>query len=349
MTYPLPQKTKETISIGRNYLDNFGLLYHRLQKIQTKSRDGKNKNTHSALERLVRKSKSIYQTQAPIIKAIHKRLDTLETLAINQGLESLNFSLIVDWRFVIGLANPSVFDTGLRLHSIYGFPYLPGQGLKGAIRRVWMLRKAEKLGIPILDVAIIKQLKKEAEEDNRKREKTPWERFENLLIDAMAPNSKRFEKEELYLENSFSALEQSVNKHRKDKAKINELNYEEFWRKHAFQYQILFGNKNGQGKVDFLDMYPTKLINNDGNSILEVDIINAHYGDYYTNGVPPADYLSPNPIFFLCVRKITPFQIRVILKDESKKLKNYIEILIRYTAEHYGLGAKTMAGYGEMN
>ena len=35
---------------------------------------------------------------------------------------------------------------------------------------------------------------------------------------------------------------------------------------------------------------------------LEVDIMNPHYGPYYEDRTrPPADYYSPNPVFFLTV------------------------------------------------
>ena len=291
----------------------------------------------------IQDSKQIYELEESkkFVMALHKRMDKLLTASETAGGESLNFPLTVDWRFVIGLGNPSVFDTGLRLHSIYGFPYLPGQGLKGAIRRVWMFEAAAKLGVPILEVAKIKELK-----DNNK--KTPWKRFENLLMTAINPNSEKpdSDNEKRLMKKGFSDLQKTTDKD----ARINELGCEEFWNDYACFYQIVFGSKNTQGKVDFWDVYPKKLTVDD-KSILEVDIINAHYGKYYTSKgeTPPADYFSPNPIFFFCIRKNTPYQFRVILKEEAKKKKAEVEKLIKDTAEDYGLGAKTMSGYGEMN
>ena len=38
------------------------------------------------------------------------------------------------WRLAIGLGNESVLETSMTLHHTYGFPYIPGQALKGAIR-----------------------------------------------------------------------------------------------------------------------------------------------------------------------------------------------------------------------
>lgn len=38
------------------------------------------------------------------------------------------------WRMVVGLGGESVYETSLTLHPIYGFPYIPGSAVKGAVR-----------------------------------------------------------------------------------------------------------------------------------------------------------------------------------------------------------------------
>ncbi len=45
-----------------------------------------------------------------------------------------------DWRLVVGLGNPSVYETSITLHHIYGFPYIPGSALKG-ITSHWAARE----------------------------------------------------------------------------------------------------------------------------------------------------------------------------------------------------------------
>ncbi|MCL2410416.1 MAG: type III-B CRISPR module RAMP protein Cmr6 [Treponema sp.] len=37
-------------------------------------------------------------------------------------------------RMVVGLGGASVFETGITLHHVYGFPYIPGSSLKGCLR-----------------------------------------------------------------------------------------------------------------------------------------------------------------------------------------------------------------------
>jgi CRISPR-associated protein Cmr6 len=39
-----------------------------------------------------------------------------------------------DWRLVVGLGNPSVYETSITLHHVYGFPYIPSSAVKGILR-----------------------------------------------------------------------------------------------------------------------------------------------------------------------------------------------------------------------
>ena len=39
-----------------------------------------------------------------------------------------------DYRLVVGLGNPSIYETSMTLHHVYGFPYIPATGIKGALR-----------------------------------------------------------------------------------------------------------------------------------------------------------------------------------------------------------------------
>lgn len=46
-----------------------------------------------------------------------------------KGIESKDFK--PDWRVVVGLGTDSVYETGIILHHIYGFPYIPASAIKG--------------------------------------------------------------------------------------------------------------------------------------------------------------------------------------------------------------------------
>ena len=46
-------------------------------------------------------------------------------------------------RLAIGLGNASVFETGITLHHVWGFPYIPASSIKGAVRS-WIIQSCFK-------------------------------------------------------------------------------------------------------------------------------------------------------------------------------------------------------------
>lgn len=117
-----------------------------------------------------------------------------------------------------------------------------------------------------------------------------------------------------------------------------------------------------QGHVVFFDAYPTMWPE------LEVDILNPHYKAYYEgksdsdgNSIPPADYLSPEPTYFLTVKANTTWEFVVGVSPKSEeiltamakvgiagrqKLLALAEQAVRGAATEFGLGGKTSVGYG---
>ncbi len=102
------------------------------------------------------------------------------------------------------------------------------------------------------------------------------------------------------------------------------------------------------GDVVFFDAFPTSLPK------LKVDIMNPHYGPYYKDGVAPADYHSPVPVFFLTV-KDTGFDFFFGLREDKiinqgvfagKKQSEVMKDAITAALTSHGLGAKTALGYG---
>ena len=100
--------------------------------------------------------------------------------------------------------------------------------------------------------------------------------------------------------------------------------------------------KKLKGKVIFLDAYPDKVPD------LHVDIMNPHYGLYYSdeNGeTPPADYLAPTPIKFLTVKQGTVFTFRALAPKGSDFIEP-VKTAFQKALEDEGVGAKTAVGYG---
>jgi len=104
----------------------------------------------------------------------------------------------------------------------------------------------------------------------------------------------------------------------------------------------LFGNQKNRGKAIFLDAYPQDVPE------LRVDIMNPHYGDYYSDEkkkTPPADYLSPNPIKFLTVAPGTTFIFRAVAEKKGD-LPDKVRLSLIKALTEEGVGAKTSVGYG---
>ena len=116
----------------------------------------------------------------------------------------------------------------------------------------------------------------------------------------------------------------------------------------------LFGsNSSGAGQIIVFDAIPN--FRSESEKIVEMDIMNPHYGDYYSgkskNGepIPPADYLSPNPILFLTVADNVVFEFalgsRLPARENKEILQDAFEIM-KGALENLGAGAKTAIGYG---
>lgn len=121
----------------------------------------------------------------------------------------------------------------------------------------------------------------------------------------------------------------------------------------------LFGDTkdDGAGSLIVFDALPEKVPE------LELDIMNPHYAAYYNKDIykkpdgsegltPPADYLSPVPIFFLAVAKEQPFRFAIAPHCPKAKGAGFTTkrgfVLLRQALATLGAGGKTAVGYGSM-
>jgi CRISPR-associated protein Cmr6 len=65
-------------------------------------------------------------------KAISERQTEHARLVCEKVSKTLEMA--PDYRMVVGLGNPSVYETSMTLHHIYGFPFIPSTGIKGSLR-----------------------------------------------------------------------------------------------------------------------------------------------------------------------------------------------------------------------
>ena len=105
-----------------------------------------------------------------------------------------------------------------------------------------------------------------------------------------------------------------------------------------------------EGSLIVFDAIPTALPR------LELDILNVHYPDYYGQHEPPADWQSPNPVYFLTVGPDCEFEFALAPiarngdgrtdKEKGKRLLEEGEKILMEALNSLGAGAKTSIGYG---
>lgn len=290
MSYQLPADTSLVLKDNKSIRDNYGLW---LNKAGRWKRDRKQKGKGKFLYPFEGSTQKTYQ-EGDTIKELREAAVERQSEAVNQlDLELQKVEMKNIWRMVVGLGNASVYETGMTLHPIYGFPYIPASAVKGVIRS-WIITEC-------------------------------FEKDENLAL-----------KSDLFV--------------------------------HIFGSDTRGGDsKARKGGAVFFDALPVDKI------CLEPDVMTPHYGEYYTDGKPPADYLTPSPIHFLTVRNTSfRFWFGLSKKDIYKSLSNFDHDALQEKSpgesdsrsdtslltfisgwlidalENHGIGSKTAVGYGRM-
>jgi len=106
------------------------------------------------------------------------------------------------------------------------------------------------------------------------------------------------------------------------------------------------GERASAGSLVFHDAWPTTW------PTLEIDIANSHHSKYYGGGPnrePPADWQSPNPVYFLAVARSTEIEFAISLRDPETGDPGDVTLATTWLQgglTTLGAGAKTAAGYG---
>lgn len=143
-------------------------------------------------------------------------------------------------------------------------------------------------------------------------------------------------------------------------------------------FKYIFGTgvdeegKGIRGNVVFFDAFPTEA------PTIEPDVMNNHFQSYYEGDTPPADWISPNPVFFLTL-KDAKFKIYLGVRDdkivketeaggesplrrvppirpassdtifhEQDRVVDLIAAWVKAALANHGIGAKTAVGYGRL-
>ena len=134
MNIPLSRETREHLGNNKNQIfkmSNFGLLFNKFFYNWTndwQSSEVQNKIFRNDIEKIK------FHKYHEYIKAVINRQNfILDNLQSTQW-HAHSFEATTESRLIIGLGGTSVIETGMILHPLYGFPYLPASGLKGLAR-----------------------------------------------------------------------------------------------------------------------------------------------------------------------------------------------------------------------
>lgn len=184
-----------------------------------------------------------------------------------------SFDLQTDWRLIAGLGRKGSLEVGFTFHR-YGFPYLPGSSIKGLARARGLLEIAEALG---------ETLKKVHEKIILSSPKSGV--LGALNISLSREDGKDFE------------------------ADMKDCGVEDNTIEIARAFRAIFGTTKRAGRVVFFDAIPSS----QELPVLEIDIMNPHYPDYYKEGPKdyPSNWQNPIPVNFLTVAPGVKFRFAI--------------------------------------
>lgn len=335
--YPLPKDTDVVLHRSTDTIPakneastfkctNYGLQIDRLVLWQwdkkkrelTTSVQARNRYTQQTNRRMVVKFDEPELQR--LVLAYRERWQAISDECQQRGYQVRCFRLSAASRVVVGLGAESVLETSIHLHRVYGFPVLPGSSLKGLARFYAFWQIADELGVPALPLEDIVK---------RGRTKTPMQMLEEY-IDESSDDRRR---------------DELLRKLKADpavppEARIKQMTLQDVDEK-VSPLRIAFGTRASAGEVIFFDAVPA----NPTNLMLELDVINPHYGEYYRGeNTPPADYLMPVPVPFLAIAPGSEFIFAIAARSSS--LADTVQTWLKVALTEVGIGAKTAAGYG---
>lgn len=311
----------DTLALELKSIENFSLLLNKFAKFEDDKfffyKTEKGREVYK-----INTDFSYFNNFKSYIKQYEDRLSKL-----NFDIKFCSFS--PDWRLIVGLGNPSVYETSITLHHIYGIPYIPGSAIKGVVRSYFIQKKFKKTGCKWEMINIFEKVLETVDFEKDKTLSYEDETRDGKKIKGF--KSKFSIKDRIASDSIYSWFYEN-----------NEL--KENVIKLIKRFRTIFGTQTQQGKVIFFDAFPIE------EPKIEVDVMNPHYGPYYGQkkgeNIPPADYHNPKPIHFLTVTN-TKFKFFIGTKEKTEVLNNVTELLKEALGEH-GIGAKTSVGYGYM-
>lgn len=314
LKYPIPRASAEAFKsfLAKTSPANAGLVFDRFAPDTLEDERGGGREDPPKKRGLNQVRDLAKRADLPLLKAWKQRW---EESVKKDG--AVPFPKSTDWRFVTGMGRKGPFEVGFTFNR-YGFPYLPGSSVKGIARAQAFYDIAEAVTEGKLKLLFEKVYKDVPEEERKKKKYTPLSALDLTLS---LEKDDEFEKE-------FDICQPS------DECK-----------KTARKFRKIFGNTGKAGGAVFFDAIP----DSESIPVLDLDVINPHYPDYYKEGSSayPTDWQSPIPTYFLTVAPNTKFWFAVGWRGEpNAELQTDAVNWLKAGLEALGAGAKTSAGYG---
>ena len=290
---------------NKHMIDNYNLHLNRFITGQLKKNELKIKIDilkHNINFNLV---KNYIENYNHLIKALHDK---------TYIIKEINFK--PDYKLIIGLGNPSVYEVSMTLHHIYGIPYIPAQAIKGVLRnyvinRYFSLNKAEKLEIA------------------------------NAILNKNLSNIEELEQESKEVKQK---VYKKIAENKEKKALENKL------------FKFIFGKEDNKGNVIFFDAFPIGKVNIEvdimNNHFPDYYEEKAPPADY--QNPRPIKFLAVKDTkfkFFIGLKKNIKLDNLEKFDDNERiinkeHLLEYTTNLLKEAFELNGIGAKTSIGYG---
>lgn len=212
-------------------------------------------------------------------------------------------------RILIGSGNPSATEVGLTVEHTWGTPRIPGSSLKGLLHHYLVDKYGPSPESWTHDPA---------SPDHPESERAP---FQPVTWKNNNPHYQAGEAIRTIFGSPASGSGDEPNDAESDT-----------------------NTMNARGVIEFLDAWwiPGKTSLN----AFATDILNPHHRDYYSpdnSSHWPNDYESPVPVQFMT---ITPGQVFLLAINGEKNLAEWVMKELLEALKYWGVGAKTMAGYG---
>lgn len=328
----LPEDSATVLLDNEWRIDNFNLRLNKLARFEESEKDvskSKFQFFKSAYKDTLGYTAKAYFSDA-LVNEVHKNnLSAAKAFFANDDYVVRN--LVTNWRMVMGLGGGSVYETSITLHHIYGIPYIPASSIKGVVRSYII---NEYFGNP--EIGLVPSCEID---------------FPLVNVEYRAYQNEAF----CYLFGCPADVEKVIFENNKPKTKIVKSKEVFCTEKKKTKLAEIFEAQEKKfsghiGIITFFDAFPTT------NPVVEPDIMNPHYGDYYGDsdnkkGIAPTDTQNPVPIIFLTVKN-TSFQF--IIGSKKAELNKYtldnktISQWLTEALTNHGIGAKTAVGYGYM-